>query len=246
MAGIVDTIFPPRCLVCGELIEQNFAFPLCVNCRNEIHFLTSPLCPICGMPFPAGDGNDHLCSSCLTEKKPYAVARSVAKYDGTILTAIHLFKYQRKIGIGKVLGNIMADFVSGMWEMNAFDVIIPVPLHIKRLHERGFNQAVILARILAKRFKIKLDISSLTRTLRTPPQVGLGRKERLVNVKGAFSVANPNRVEGRRILLVDDVYTTGSTLSECSRVLLAAKAKAVAVLTMARATGEKDAGEKER
>jgi ComF family protein len=197
------------------------------------------------MPFPPEQETDHLCVQCLKEKKPYAIARSVARYDGTILTAIHLFKYHRKTGIGKVLGNIMADFVSGIWDMNAFDLIIPVPLHIKKLRERGFNQAVVLARVLSKRFKIALDITSLKRVLVTPPQVGLGRKERLINVKGAFSVTSQHQISGKRILLIDDVYTTGSTLTECSHVLLNAKAEAVAVLTMARATGEHDAKEGE-
>ena len=210
-----------------------------------ISFITSPLCLRCGVPFSAEQGNDHLCGECLTERKPYAIARSVARYEGTILSAIHMFKYHGKIGLGKALGNIMTDFVSGIWDMNAFDVIIPVPLHVKRLRQRGFNQAVILARVLSKRFKIAFDVSSLRRTLFTPPQVGLGREERSVNVKGAFSVVSQNRISGKKILLIDDVYTTGSTLMECSRVLLATNAEAVAVLTMARAIGGHDAKEGE-
>lgn len=227
-------------------MERHYSTPLCLNCMRGIHFITSPLCLSCGIPFSAEQENDHLCGQCLTEKKPYAVARSVARYEGTILTAIYMFKYHGKTAIGKVLGNIMADFVSGIWDMNAFDLIIPVPLHIKRLRERGFNQAVILARVLSKRFKITLDISSLRRTLFTPPQVGLGRKERSVNVKGAFSIINQNLISGKRILLIDDVYTTGSTLIECSRVLLEVNAEAVAVLTMARAIGEHDSKEGEK
>ena len=227
-------------------MERHYSAPLCLNCVRGISFITSPLCLSCGIPFSAEQEKDHLCSQCLTERKPYAVARSVARYDGTILNAIHMFKYHGKTGIGNVLGNIMADFVSGIWNMNAFDVIIPVPLHIKRLRERGFNQAVILARVLSKRFKIAFDITSLRRVLSTPPQVGLGKKERSVNVKGAFSVTNQNPISGKKILLIDDVYTTGSTLIECSRVLLDANAEAVAVLTMARAMGEHDAKEGEK
>jgi ComF family protein len=246
LTGIEDILFPPRCAVCGELMEHDYSAPLCLNCMKGIRFIVSPLCLCCGIPFPAEQENDHLCSQCLADRKPYAVARSVATYEGTILTAIHMFKYHKKTGIGKALGNIMADFVSGIWDMNAFDLIIPVPLHIKRLRERGFNQSAILARVLSRRFKIALDVSSLRRTLFTPPQVGLGRKERSVNVKGAFSVTSQDTISGKRILLIDDVYTTGSTLLECSRVLLEAKAEAVAVLTMARAVGENDAKEGER
>jgi ComF family protein len=161
----------------------------------------------------------------------------VGRYEGTILTAIHRFKYHGKTGIGKALGNIMADFASGLWEMGAFDMIIPVPLHIKKLKERGFNQAIILARPLSKRFRIPLEFSALTRVRLTPPQVGIGKKGRSLNVRGAFSVTNPKVISGRKILLIDDVYTTGSTLGECSRVLMDANAQAVAVLTMARTIG---------
>ncbi|MHB8092164.1 MAG: ComF family protein [Syntrophales bacterium] len=238
LAGIADIIFPPCCVVCGELLQRHSSLSLCENCLKGISFIVSPLCPRCGIPFPAEEGGDHLCGQCLMEEKPYALARSVGRYEGTILTAIHKFKYHGKTGIGKALGNIMADFASGIWEMGTFDLIIPVPLHIKRLRERGFNQAVILARALSNRFHVPLDFSSLKRVRFTPPQVGMGRKERSVNVQGAFSIKNPVNIAGEKILLIDDVYTTGSTLAECSRVLLDANAEAVAILTAARATGE--------
>ncbi len=245
LAGIADIIFPPCCVVCGELLQRHSSLSLCESCLQGIRFISSPLCPCCGVPFSGEEGDDHLCGQCLMEEKPYALARSVGRYEGTILTAIHKFKYHGKTGIGKALGGIMADFASGIWEMGTFDLIIPVPLHIKRLRERGFNQAVILARELSKRFHLPLDFSSLKRTRFTPPQVGMGRKERSANVKGAFSITNPRNITGKKILLIDDVYTTGSTLVECSRVLLDANAEAVAILTAARATGEHPA-EKEK
>ena len=124
--------------------------------------------------------------------------------------------------------------------MKVFDRIVPVPLHRKRLRERGFNQAVILARELSKRFDIPLDFISLRREIFTSPQVGLDREERSANVRGAFSATHPERIAGRRILLVDDVYTTGSTLAECARVLIRANAESVAVLTLARAVRDHD------
>ena len=245
LAGIADIIFPPCCVVCGELLLHHSSLPLCEKCLAGIRFIDSPLCPRCGIPFPAEEDNDHLCGQCLTEERPYALARSVGRYEGALLTAIHKFKYHGKTGIGKALGNIMADFASGIWEMGTFDLIIPVPLHIKKLRERGFNQAVIMARELSKRFAVPLDFSSLKRVKFTPPQVGMGRKERSLNVKGAFSAVKPRNISGKKILLIDDVYTTGSTLMECSRVLIGAHAGAVAILTMARATGEHPAAEEE-
>jgi len=236
LAGIADVIFPPRCSLCGEILKLNS--PLCEKCMQGIHFISSPLCVRCGLPFAAGEGSDHLCGDCLAGERPYAVARSMATYDGAMLDAIHKFKYHGKTGIGKTLGNIMADFASGIWDMTAFDLIIPVPLHIRRLRERGFNQALILSRPLSRRFKIPLDFASLKRVRLTPPQVGLSKKERSINVRGAFSVIKPDRIDGKKILLIDDVYTTGSTLSECSRVLIDAGASAAAVFTAARATGD--------
>ena len=237
LAGIIDCVFPPRCITCGTLLEACRPLPFCPDCYGGIRFIHSPLCPRCGLPFPAVEGTDHLCGECLAAEKPYAVARSVGLYEGTLLKAIHLFKYKGKIGIGRILGALMADFAGSLWDMKAFSLVLPVPLHKSRLRQRGFNQAVILARVLAKRFTLPLDFMALRRHLLTAPQVGLGREDRLTNVRGAFSIHKPAKVAGRRILLVDDVYTTGSTLSECASILMRADAEAVAALTLARAVG---------
>lgn len=240
LTGIADLVFPPRCVTCDTLRERHGPLPLCPSCQEKIRYIRSPLCLRCGLPFPAASGEDHLCGDCITTEKPFAVARAVGEYGETLLTAIHRFKYQGRTGIGKVLGGMMADFASGIWDMTVFDRIVPVPLHRRRLRERGFNQAVILAREISKRFGIPLDLTSLRRGAFTPPQVGLGREERSANVRGAFSARHPERITGRRILLVDDVYTTGSTLAECARVLIRAEAESVAVLTLARAVQDHD------
>lgn len=241
LTGIADLIFPPRCITCDVILKEHGPLPFCPHCTAGIHFIHSPLCPRCGIPFPITDGEDHLCGECLMTRRPYAVARAVGLYEETLLTAIHLFKYRGRIGIGKVLGNIMADFAGEIWDMNVFSVIMPVPLHRKRLRERGFNQAVILAREIAKRFSLPIDFLTLRREVFTEPQVGMGREDRSVNVRGAFAVRKPERTAGNRILLVDDVYTTGSTLTECARTLLKAGADSVAVLTLAKAVSDHDA-----
>jgi ComF family protein len=240
LTGIADLIFPPRCITCDDPLEQHGPLPFCPSCLDGIRFIRSPLCPRCGVPFPVQEREDHLCGDCLTEKKPYAVARSVGRYEDTLLTAIDRFKYRGRAGIGLILGGIMADVAGMIWDMKVFERIVPVPLHRKRLRDRGFNQAAILARELAKRFDIPLDITSLRREVFTPPQVGLDRAKRSANVHGAFSARHPQKIAGRRILLVDDVHTTGSTLAECSRVLIRAKAESVAVLTLARAIRDHD------
>ena len=240
LTGIADLVFPPRCVTCDDLLEQHDSLPFCPSCLDGIRFIRPPLCPRCGLPFPFAEGEDHLCGDCITTERPYAVARAVGLYEETLLTAIHRFKYRGRSGVGKILGGIMADFAGEIWDMNLFERIIPVPLHRKRLRERGFNQAVILARELSTRFGIPLDFMSLRREIFTPPQVGLGREARSANVHGAFAVRHPDRIAGRRILLVDDVYTTGSTLAECARILIRAQAETVAVLTLARAVYDHD------
>jgi ComF family protein len=240
MTGIADVIFPPRCITCGTILEEHGPLPFCPRCTAGIRYIRSPLCPRCGIPFTTKEGEDHLCGECLVTRRPFALARAVGLYEETLLTAIHLFKYRRRIGIGKVLGSIMADFAGEIWDMKVFSVIMPVPLHRKRLRERGFNQAVILARKIAKRFALPLDFLTLRRELFTAPQVGLGREERSINVRGAFAVRKPERTAGKRVLLVDDVYTTGSTLVECTRTLLDAGADSVAILTLARAFRDHD------
>jgi ComF family protein len=241
LTGIADTIFPPLCITCGAVLEEHAPLPFCPSCTAGIRFIGSPLCPRCGIPFSTAEGVDHLCGECLTTEKPYAVARAVGLYEKTLLTAIHLFKYRGKIGIGEVLGRLMADFAGGQWDMTVFSLIIPVPLHRKRLRERGFNQAVILAHQIARRFSLPLDFMTLRRERFTAPQVGLGREERSANVRMAFAVRKPEKLAGRKILLVDDVTTTGSTLTECASVLMQAKAETVAILTLARALHDYDA-----
>lgn len=235
LAGIADLLFPPRCPVCGILLTERTATPFCPPCRAGIRFIGSPLCPRCGLPFPTPEGGDHLCGSCLAREPAYAIARSMAYYEGSLLTAIHLFKYRGKTGIGEALGRMLADYSGTLWNVGAFTLVVPVPLHRRRLRSRGFNQAGILAREVAARFALPLDLMTLRRVVPTTPQVNLGREARLANVRGAFAVGRPERVAGQRILLVDDVYTTGGTLAECAETLLRAGADAVALLTLARA-----------
>jgi ComF family protein len=244
LTGIADVIFPPRCTTCGVVLEEHGHLPFCPPCAAGIGFIRPPLCLRCGIPFPAAEGEDRLCGECLVARRPYAFARAVGRYEKTLLTAIHLFKYQGKTGIGDVLGKMMADFAGAQWDMKVFSVIIPVPLHRRRLRERGFNQAVILAREISKRFALPLDFMTLRREVFTAPQVGLGREDRSDNVRGAFAVRKPERISGQRILLVDDVFTTGSTLAECASVLMRAEAETVDVLTLARAVHDQGVPEK--
>jgi ComF family protein len=232
--GLGDLVFPPRCMACGVLLDGPGGELFCSSCFSLIRFVTAPLCPCCGIPL-TGAGADHLCGDCILSRPPYAIARAVARYEAVLLDAIHVFKYKGKITTGEVLGKIMAEYAYPDFSIADYSLIVPVPLHPKRLRERGFNQAVILAREISKRFSIPLDFLTLRRHVFTEPQVSLGKDQRTANVRGAFVVKNEKKVEGQKIILVDDVYTTGSTVKECAGALMAHGAAEVAVLTLARA-----------
>ncbi len=227
-------VFPPRCMACGILLDGPPDASFCPACFSLIRFVAPPLCPCCGIPL-TGAGADHLCGDCILSRPPYAIARAVARYEAVLLDAIHVFKYKGKITTGEVLGKMMAEYVYPDFSIADYSLIVPVPLHGKRLRERGFNQAVILAREISRRFSIPLDFLTLRRQVFTEPQVNLGKDQRTANVRGAFAVKNGKKVEGQRIILVDDVYTTGSTVKECAGALMKHGAVEVAVLTLARA-----------
>jgi len=235
LTGLADVIFPGRCVTCGVVLGPDKTLHFCHTCFSRINFIQSPLCNRCGIPFNSPDGGDHICGDCLTSETYFSVARAVGRYETTILDAIHRFKYGGKIAIGEILGRLMADFAYPAFDIQEYSLIIPAPLHPKRLRERGFNQSLILALAVSKRFSLALDFTTLKRRIHTKPQVSLGGKERKVNVQGAFEVSEEKKIRGKSIVLVDDVYTTGSTVNECARVLTKSKAAEVAVLTLARA-----------
>jgi ComF family protein len=156
-------------------------------------------------------------------------------YDGAVKALIHRFKYDNKVQSRRPLGLLAAKqlmpFVTGVEP----DVLVPVPLHRKRLRHRCFNQAVLLSEILGREWRLPILRTNLRRIRWTEPQINLSAEERVRNVRGAFSVTNPGDLAGKRVVLVDDVYTTGSTVGECARVLIAAGTEAVYVVTVARA-----------
>lgn len=223
-------------MVCGAILGSEEKLRICPECLSQISFIESPICPCCGLPFINYEGADHLCGECSTSSKQFfSVARSVGKFETSLLDVIHQFKYKGKIAAGETIGRLMAEFEDDSFSSKGYSLIMPVPLHRKRLKERGFNQSLILARVIAERHSIRLDFNTLKRTIHTMPQTSLGREQRGKNVKGAFEVTDGEGIKGEKVLLIDDVYTTGSTVNECARVLVKSGAAEVAVLTLARA-----------
>src|SRR6266508_2999512 len=238
---IVDWLYPPRCRACAGRIHGHDSEYFCASCRKNIHLVCHPLCQVCGRPFPDASGGDHTCGVCLARPPHFASARAWACYPREELEELPLrqvvqkFKYGRKVSLGKPLGRLMARGCREFLGERQIDLIIPVPLHNKRLRWRGFNQSVLLARQIAGAYNIPMDPFVLRRDKATSPQTQLTEEERRRNVRAAFSL-NPDRsIEGKSILLIDDVYTSGATVNECSRTLKKHGAEEVYVLTLARA-----------
>ncbi len=234
MTGLADLIFPPACCSCGALLGRGMT-TFCGACLSEIRFIRAPLCPVCGIPYPNEEEINHRCADCIRSKESFSLARAVGVYDAVLLEVIHRFKYRGRINLGEVLGRFMAEFRYEDLRIEDYSLIVPVPLHRRRLKERGFNQAVVLAREISRRHAVPMDFGVLKRKIYTEPQTGLGRDDRLRNIRGAFEVVRPEAVKEKKVLLIDDVYTTGSTVRECARVLGKCGASEVAALTLARA-----------
>jgi len=217
----------------GEEEVKGAAF--CARCRGEFPEIGSPLCPVCGRPFVSESGEDHWCEACMRKPPAYDALRAPFLFDGLIMEAIHKFKYGPRPHLGRSLGPLLADFAD-KWTENLNGLLVfPVPLHPRRLRERGFNQSLILARHVAARLGGKLDFMNLRRTRHTRPQTGLGRDDRKKNVRRAFGLEDPAAVKKCNALLIDDVATTGNTLNECAGVLKRAGCESVRCLVLARA-----------
>ncbi|HOD35287.1 MAG TPA: ComF family protein [Syntrophales bacterium] len=235
LRGLADILFPPACVVCETILEADLHHSFCPACFSEIRFINPPLCPRCGLPYFTEAASDHPCGDCLSKKQYFTSVRSLGVYETSLLKTIQRFKYQGSLHAGEALGSLMAVWCHQAFDVGEYDVIMPVPLHLQRLRERGFNQSLVLARAMARRFSVELDFMTLRRTASTAPQTGLKKEERARNVRGAFKLENGHRVKGKKVLLIDDVYTTGSTVRECARILTTGGAGRVGVLTLARA-----------
>jgi competence protein ComFC len=221
----LDLLLPPNCGGCGKPGSR-----WCKECQQNVINLSEPCCEICGIPIR----NKGICSDCLHQRPSYKILRSWSAFNDPIKNALHRLKYRHDIGLGDALARQLIEYVSKLnWPI---DLVIPVPLGRKRLDERGYNQVGLIAHPLSLAMNIAYYPQALSRDHETRSQVGLNRVERQLNVQGAFT-AEEKYVSGHIILLIDDVATTGSTLTSCAKALYAANARDVFALTVARALG---------
>jgi ComF family protein len=223
LAGL---FFPTLCPVCGKNSDLLKESPFCSGCWSLIARYSGPHCRICSLPLPSEYAS--VCGTCLKETPPFSRAMTFGVYEGVLAEAIHQLKFYGQRRLAQPLGALLFTL-----DFPAVDGIVPVPLHRRNLRKRGFNQSLLLARILSRKLGVPLFMDILTKTRLTPPQVGLSAKERVMNIRNAFAVNG--HIKNLRLFLVDDVMTTGATVSECSKQLRKAGAKEVIVLTLARA-----------
>lgn len=230
----LDAVLPPLCLACGAVVAEPGS--LCPQCWGSMGFLAPPLCHSCGHPFDVDPGAEGqaLCAPCLAKPPPWGRARSVLRYDDQSKPLILRFKHADRLEGAAAFARWMAR--AGAELLAEAEVIVPVPLHRWRLLARRYNQAAVLALALGRQCGVAVAPDALVRLRRTPVQGHLDREQRRRNVAGAFAVPVARRrlVAGRRVLLVDDVLTTGATLGECTRTLIKAGAVAVDVVTLGR------------
>ena len=236
LGALADFVFPPYCAICSGPLAEGEQI-VCERCWSQLEVLRGPYCcPRCGLPLEEdADG----CPECSGKTFNFSGAKILAEFGPISQGIIHLLKYAGKRSLGHRLGELLADVVSGDDRSARADLIVPVPLHPSRLRERGYNQSALIARSMGRCMGTPVDERGLRRIRQTRTQTALTSEERRRNVAGAFEVRSPGRITGRRVLLVDDVLTTGATVDACAVALLDEGASEVFVAAVARPTASK-------
>lgn len=229
-SAAADLLFPSRCHICRAPMKETVT--ICGKCLRLLPFISGPVCRCCGMEFTAGEGRDHLCGQCLKQHPSFEKVVAFFHYEDPVKAVLHRLKFSGDTtGLAAVRRCVEE---SNVTLPEGMDLILPVPLHYKRLRMRGFNQSLLLARELFPKYKSIIRSDILQRSENTIPQTSLSREMRRENLASAFSVKNPEDVRGKRICLVDDIYTTGTTVEECSKILIKSGCKSVLVMVVAR------------
>ena len=236
---ILDTVVPCNCRNCGQAIWGDSTPFFCDPCWSTLESIKGPICQRCGLPFPSPrvllHHPTHRCANCRLRPPAFTQAWTGYPYTSPLKEAIRLFKYQGKVSLAGPLATLLLKALPS-WQMpeRRVDVVLPVPLHTVRLRERQYNQSHMLAFPFSRVLRIPLSCTNLVRVRPTTPQTSLKRTDRLKNLRHSFSVTQPTALRGKHVLLIDDVFTTGTTVNECAKALRKAGASHVYVVTLAR------------
>ena len=242
-ASLFFTLFPADCRICNAPLIRISRLPVCETCLEALRPLAGSLCSVCGEALlsPAFmDRDEPRCGLCQRLHPPFEKAVAYGSYDGGLRDLIHLLKFQQVRPAAAVLGRMLAEAIAGFEAVLPAGAItvVPVPLHARKRAQRGFNQSELIARAALKQLnrpeRFQISASALVRRRETESQIGLTRHQRRENLRGAFAVSDPEQIVKRNVLLVDDVFTTGTTAAECATVLRRAGANRVYVATVAR------------
>ncbi len=234
IGAAVDLLYPRNCQFCAQPLAQHERGVICAACLETVKWIEPPCCSRCALPFVGAVDGEFECGYCKELKLHFSRGVAACLARGIVLDAIHQFKYNRKMYFGPHLGEWIVTAGREHMDWSGVDAIVPVPLHPRKKREREFNQAEYLADAVGKAFAKPVWKRCIRRVKDTPTQTRLSREERLANLRDAFEARDGVGLKGKRVVLVDDVFTTGATLDACARVLRVAGAADVWVLTVAR------------
>lgn len=237
LSSFRELLFPNHCRICQKKLDFNVNSrgKICTLCWSKIEYILPPYCLRCG--HPSGDGHSASCDHCLTLSPSFSFARSIGRYTGTLREAIHLLKFRYREDLAEPLSNLCIHHLSksrDFADYYAYDYLVPVPLHKTKLRDREFNQVELIAKFITMQLSIPLSFDNLYRKKATTPQMRIPAKQRIWNVQNAFAIREPIQFYQKRVILLDDIMTSGATVNECSRILMNAGCKMVAVLVLAR------------
>ena len=233
MKWFLDMLYPRSCIGCGVSAPETFNY-ICWDCWSDVNKVEPPFCSLCGDPVAGAVDHDFICYACWGEKPSFDGARSAVRYHGVAAEALRMLKYEKALWLAPDLAQIMYNCLKGEYPNLEFDLLVPVPLFHVRRREREYNQSAVLSSELGRRMGCKSAQRVLRRIRPTATQTNLTAPQRLSNVNNAFQSRREKLLAGKRILLVDDVMTTGATVNACAKALKKGGASSVNVLTVAR------------
>jgi ComF family protein len=232
LRSLIQFLYPAQCRHCEENLDPADGHYICKICWKEVKFIEEPFCQTCGHPLSSlaslpvtfrhateEQKKVFSCDECPDDVK-FRKARAIAYYKSAVGTAITLLKDQDKTIMANPLADLMFNTMPRLLDVQDYDYIMPVPIHKKKMRKRGYNQMELIGRRLSTKTGMPLELQSLVKSVNTPPQRGLDAEDRQKNIKDSFEVSDRSKIEGKRILLIDDVMTTGATINECAKVLL--------------------------